>query len=358
VIRRLVALAVLVLALPSTAAHAAEGACGRFRPGHAVGTVQGEGVTELSGVAASTRYDDVLWVHDDSGGQPVVDAIDEAGARLGTYRLAGATATDWEDIAAADGHLYVGDIGDNLKARKEVVVYRVDEPSTRPDGTGGTLGTATFHLTYPTGPTDAEALVVDRQTGDLYVVTKQWDGPYARVFRAPAASLVDGAHVELAQVARFDIPAARSTALGLPGTLVTGADVSPDDRTVLVRTYRAVLAFARPAGQPLAAAFEATPCEVPQVEEAQGEAVAWVGDDAYVTISEGEHPVVNRFDAVPAPATTTTTTKAASEEAAGGSSDVPLVALLAVVVAVGALVAVLSLRRRAGRPRTPGSPRP
>jgi hypothetical protein len=356
-IRRSVAVVAFVLvALPSSTAHAAAAdVCDRFQPGHQVGTVQGEHLGEISGVVASRRHDGVLWVHNDSGGDPAVDAIDETGRRLGTYAIQGATAFDWEDIAAAGGDLYLGDTGDNAKSRPEIVVYRVPEPTAAPDGTGGSLPAVAFHLTYPTGPVDAETLLVDPRTKDLYVVTKQWDAPYARVFEAPAASLTDGAHVELTQVARFDIPAARSTAVGLPGTLVTGGDISPDGRTILLRTYRAVLAFARGQGRSVGDAFGTAPCEVPKVEEGQGEAVGWVGDDAYVTISEGEHAAVNRFDAEPAPATTTTT--AAPEEAAG-SSDAPLFALLVGVVVIGAVVLVVSLRRRAGRPRTPGSPRP
>jgi hypothetical protein len=172
------------------------------------------------------------------------------------------------------------------------------------------------------------------------------------VLRVPTVPA--GGRGELVPVARFDIPPAHSSALGLPGTLVTGADASPDDRTVLVRTYRAILAFERPAGEPFEAAFRTTPCEVPQVEEVQGEAVAWTGTDAYVTISEGEHPDVNRFEAAPPPATTTT----AAPEGAAGSSDAPLVALLVGVAALAVVVLVLSRRRRAGRPRTPGSPHP
>jgi hypothetical protein len=354
-VRRLLALASLVLALGLAASPAdAATVCDRFGPGRRVGTVQGDHLDEISGVAASIRWPGVLWVHDDSGGAASVDAIDEAGHRLGTYALTGAEAFDWEDIASAKGQLYVADIGDNGRQRKDPRVFRVAEPSTRPAGAGGALGPVdVLHLAYPDGPADAEALLVDPTSGDLYVLTK--DIGSSRVLRAPASSLVAGARVPMEEVARFTLPLPRSTALGLPGILVTGADVAPDGSVVLVRTYRSVLAFARPKGAPLVAAFEHRPCEAPQVEEAQGEAVGFVdGGRGYVTISEGEHPAVNRFDAEPAPATTTT----AAPEGTAGSSDAPLVALLVGVGVLVVVVLVLSRRRRAGRPRTPGSPRP
>jgi hypothetical protein len=202
-------------------------------------------------------------------------------------------------------------------------------------------GVATIALVYPTGPVNAEALLVDPVSGDLFVLTKE-DG-FSRVFRAPAASLVDGARITLEQVARFTLPEPASTAFGLPGSLVTGADVSPDGSMVLVRTYRSVLAFARPTGQPLGAAFASAPCEAPQVEEPQGEAVGIAADGrSYVTLSEGGHVPIYRF-ALRNPGTTTTIP---ATEPARSSSTWLLVGLL---VVVAGLASVVAARRRAGR---------
>lgn len=348
--RRLAAAVVALVVLAAAPAGAAT-VCDRFGPARQVGTVADGDLTEISGVAASRTHPGVWWVHDDSGGLPAVSAVGDHGEALGTYRLAGAEAFDWEDIAAAKGQLYVGDIGDNRAQRKDPRVFRVAEPAAAPSGADGTLGpVAVIHLAYPGGPVDAEALVVDPISGDLFVLTKEVD--VSRVFRAPAASLADGARVRLEQVARFTVPRPRSTAIGLPGSLVTGADVSPDGSTVLVRTYRSVLAFVRPAGAPLADAFRATPCQAPQAEEPQGEAVGWAADGrSYVTLSEGDHVPVHRV-AVTAAATPTTV-----PASAGSSPTWPLVALLGGVAALAVVVLALS-RRRAGRPRTRASRRP
>jgi hypothetical protein len=339
-VRRLapaVLVALVLLAAPARAAST----CARIEPGREVGTVAAD-LTEISGVVASRTFPGVWWVHDDSGGRAELTAITESGQSLGTYALDGARAVDWEDIAVYGRDLYVGDIGDNLAAHDHVTVYRVPEPAARPSGSSGRLdGVATIALVYPTGPVNAESLLVDPVSGDLFVLTKE-DG-FSRVFRAPAASLVDGARITLEQVARFSLPEPASTAFGLPGSLVTGADVSPDGSTVLVRTYRSVLAFARPAGQPLAAAFASAPCEAPQVEEPQGEAVGIAADGrSYLTLSEGDHVPIHRF-AVRTPVSTTT---AAATEPARSSSIGPLVGLLVVVAALGVVVAT---RRRAGR---------
>jgi hypothetical protein len=346
-----VGLLVVLTAAPAAAVARCEG----YGPVQTTGHVATDD-TEISGVVASATHPGVWWVHDDSGGKPEVTAIDVAGADLGTYALAGAEAFDWEDIAAADGHLYVGDIGDNGRQRKDPRVFRVPEPHARPNGAGGTLGPVeVIHLIYPGGPVDAEALLVDPHSGDLYVLTK--DIGFSKVFRAPAASLVADAHVTMDEVGQFTLPAPRSEADGLPGILVTGADVSPDGSTVLVRTYRSVLAFARPAGKPLEAAFSSEPCEAPQAEEAQGEAVGWAADGrSYLLLSEGEHVAVHRV-AVTAPAATTTT--AAPDGAANPISlDLSLSTVLAGVGVLIIVVLVISSRRRAGRRRTRGSRRP
>jgi hypothetical protein len=267
-------------------------------------TLQDPVLTEVSGVAASRVHPPVLWVHNDSGGEPAAYAVSPQGDALGAYPVEGATATDWEDIAVGPGpkagtsYLYLGDIGDNGSSRDHVTVYRVPEPATAPSGTGATLtGTETFTLRYPDGPVDAEALLIDPKSGDLFIIDKEYTSGVGKVFRVAKARLVDGADATMEEVASFTMsPDDENFGSGLPGTIITGADVSPDGSIVLVRTYRRVLAFARPKGAQLAAAFTVDPCPAPQVNEPQGEAVGFAANGrAYYTISEGEHAPINRF---------------------------------------------------------------
>jgi hypothetical protein len=179
-------------------------------------------------------------------------------------------------------------------------VYRVAEPEAAPNGTGETLkGTEKFTLHYPNGPVDAESLLVDPKSGDLFVIDKSLLSGVGTVYRVPCRRLVDGADVTMRQVASFQLSTDDEQGAGqLPGTLITGADVSPDGSLVLVRTYRRVLAFARPPGQPLAAAFAVDACRAPQADERQGEAVGFTADGkGYVTTSEGAHAPIHTFAA-------------------------------------------------------------
>jgi 5'/3'-nucleotidase SurE len=263
-------------------------------------------LTEVSGVVASRAHPPVLWVHNDSGGEPTVYAISPTGASLGAYPIEGATAIDWEDIAIGPGpkrgtsSLYLGDIGDNTSARGSIVVYRVAEPRTAPNGSGETLkGAEKFTLRYPDGARDAESLLVDPRSGDLFVIDKSLLSGVGTVYRVPRRQLVDGANVTMQRVASFQVSTDGEEGAGLlPGTLITGADVSPDGSVVLIRTYRRVLAFARPPGKPLAAAFAVDACSAPQANERQGEAIGFSADgEGYVTTSEGEHAPIHTFAA-------------------------------------------------------------
>ncbi|MCC6746060.1 MAG: PE-PGRS family protein [Deltaproteobacteria bacterium] len=272
---------------------ASASACPRFDPGRVSGTVGAAQLTEASGLVASRRTPGLLWLHNDSGDGPNLYAVSASGVHQGTFALEGATAVDWEDLAAGPGpeagrsYLYVGDIGDNAEAREHVVVYRVAEPEVKvgtiPEVT--TLGgVERFEFTYPAGKaTNAESLFVDPGSGDLYVLAKRSQGP-SPLYRA-RAPLSAGTRRELEQVAEVDLAALGGDALA------TGADLSPSGEELLVRSYTRLWLFRRAKGRSVAEALASPPCAVPVLRELQGEAVGFAADgQGYFTVSEGAAP--------------------------------------------------------------------
>jgi hypothetical protein len=245
------------------------------------GTVNSPLLVEISGVVPSRDHGGILWVHNDSGDSPRIYGITSTGASRGVYPLAGANAYDWEDIAIGPGpangvdYLYVGDIGDNAGNRSEIQVYRVREPT--PVTGGATLnGVERLRLRYPDGARDAEAMMVDPQNGDLYIVSKTMTGE-SRVYRA--SGIVGAGPTTMQFVRQLSLGASRQ---------VTAGDISPNGQAVILRTYTRVHVFGRPSGQALSAAFGRTPCEPPAPSEGQGEAIAIDADNGgFVTISEG-----------------------------------------------------------------------
>lgn len=273
--------------------------------------VASAGLSETSGVVASRRHPGVLWAHNDSGSPAEVHAVGEDGSDRGRVAIDGAPAVDWEDIALGAGpdagvdHLYVGDIGDNRGERqgeRGIRLIRVPEPDPPRGGGGGpgvdgggdgTDGSAAvrgvvFDLAYEDGPRDAETLLVDPHSGDVFVVSKQWDGSAAGVYRLPAAVVLAaeppvGAHTmnRVADVA------------GTAGVWVTGGDISPDGHLIALRTYTEVRLWDREPGRDVAETLASPPTCRRRVIERQGEAIGFAADGrGFVTISEGEHPPV------------------------------------------------------------------
>jgi hypothetical protein len=236
--------------------------------------VETAAATELSGLVLSRSHRGVLWTHNDSGGLPQLLAIGLDGRLRGKLGLMGATNVDWEDIAAAGGSLYVGDIGDNLAQRPTIAVYRVSERSL-----SGWSQAERFTLRYPDGAHDAEALLVDPSNGQFVVVTKSLSGS-ASVYVGRAA-LRRAGRVRLGNALQ-----------------VTAGDVSADGRTVVLRTYDRVFVWKRRRGESLASVFRRRPCtaRADLLVEGQGESVALTRDGrAFYTVPEGRRPPLRRW---------------------------------------------------------------
>jgi hypothetical protein len=264
--------------------------CGRLRA-TVTGTVEAEAATELSGLVRSRSQPRVLWTHNDSGDRARVFAVAPGGRLLADVAVSGAEAVDWEDIALGPAPgggdaLFVADIGDNDAKRPEVVVYRVPEPRLQGGGPAVSAPATRLALRYPDGAHDAEALLVDRRSGALTIVTKSFGGD-AGVYVAAAPSAV----------ATTVLRRRGGLSLGV-GEAVTAGDVSADGRTIALRTYGHALVWQRHAGESIAAALRGRPC-VAQADlagEGQGEALALTADGrAFYTVPEGPHPQIRRY---------------------------------------------------------------
>jgi len=211
-------------------------------PAH-LADLEEKAVDESSGVVASRRNPGLFWTHNDSGDGPLLYSFDRRGRRRGVWRVAGAKAYDWEDVAAGPGpmsgqpYLYVGDIGDNGRERKEIVVYRVAEPAITADTVVNnavepyeTARAEALRLKYPDGRHDAEALAVHPVSGDLYVITKTGNPAAGAGVYKLAAPFNAAAVNTLEKIGEVRVPSL------FPGML-TGADISPDGRRVVFCDY-------------------------------------------------------------------------------------------------------------------------
>lgn len=258
------------------------------------GRIESSEITESSGVAASKCQPNVLWTHNDSGDGPFLFALDQTGKNLGTWKVGNAENVDWEDIELhkdANGKclIYVGDIGNSKKdPRTEHRIYRVAEPevpsggsrTTRKDpATTATAEVMTF--TYPDELHDAETLMVHPTTADIYIVTKSRNTA-AGVYKVKS-SFGPGT-IRAEKIADITVPA-------IPNGFLTGGDIAPDGKRLVICDYFAAYEYELPFA---AARFDEIWKQKPAVinlgEREQGEAITYSADGSSLfATSEGKN---------------------------------------------------------------------
>jgi len=237
---------------------------------------------EISGVAASRINAGILYIHNDSGNSAQVYLTDATGADKGTLTLTTVGNRDWEDIAVAPGpvagtsYIYVADIGDNDAKYSSVFIYRFPEPNL----TGKTMPFVTnitavdvIELKYPDGPRNAETLMVDPLTKDMYIASKESNISKVYVARYPQSTT---ATTTLSPVVQLYFNKA------------TSGDISPDGTEILLRSNQSIWYWKLSAGTSISAGLITPPQIAPYANnEPQGEGVGFAADGSgYYTDTE------------------------------------------------------------------------
>jgi hypothetical protein len=209
------------------------------------------------------------------------------------YTLKGARVRNWEDIAIGPGpdpnidYLYVGDIGDNNAKKKRITIYRVPEPAVDVNQSpiGAVLDNVeAIELQYPAGPRNAETLMLDPLTKDLYIVSKE---TATKVYRAPYPQ-------STSELTMLELVAT------IPWGTATGGDISPDGTLIVVRGYFAASLWVRDKEAAVKDVFAGRECPVPLILEKQGEAICFdANGSGYFTTSEGTRQPIYYFPRKP-----------------------------------------------------------
>jgi hypothetical protein len=273
---------------PSAVSSGSRGALGdvasEFMEGVPCGTLDNQELREVSGIAASARYPDMFWVHNDSGEDSGrIFLIDDTGRHRATVNLVGIDNRDWEGIAVGPGpdpnssYIYVGDTGDNKERYETHFVHRLTEPAiTFPDTEAATVavdsGVETLRYRYDNGRPDAEAFMIDPWTAELYIISKNSSHADVYSLRYPESldTTVTAHHLER-----------------LPYSEVVAADISPDGDEIIVKNYKTVFLWERNRGESVEDALLGEPALPPYDPEPQGEAIAFAHDGkGFYTLSE------------------------------------------------------------------------
>ena len=221
-------------------------------------------ISEMSGLEKSQQFDDVYWVHNDSGDEPRLFALDSQGKVIIPPFIQGnfhgedveegkrpwpglavevAANIDWEDIALSDGMLYIADMGNNGNARRDLGIYVVSEPNPR-----AVLRTRPFQfipVRYPDQASfppeqwtfDSESIFVHEES--IYIVTKHRGKGIFEL--APGANLYRLRDWRTDQINVLEKVDSHDDMF-----FVTASDLSPTGETLAVLGYTELWLFSEP----------------------------------------------------------------------------------------------------------------
>jgi hypothetical protein len=279
-----------------------------------------------------------VWTVNDSGDSARAFAVDtETGETVGVHTF-DAEVRDVEALAITpQGRMLVADIGDNDGARTGVRVFWFDEP-----GLGTTAGSwASWELSYPDGPHNAESIAVDPASGRVLIVTKERPGG---IYALPANPSRKGVN--------------RLTRVGTAPDIATDAVFLPDGSGLAVRTYTSLVVLDPETWQVTSSTL------LPL--QPQGETLALSPDGNGLLVgSEGKRSLIQAV-AIPAPASHPSSssapvapgaTTATSRPLASGDHDTAVLDVdraelltgLGVCAGLGGLGLLIARRARRGR---------
>lgn len=257
-----------------------------------VGTLDNKTIDEASGMVMSILHENHFWTHNDSGDDSRLFLVNNVAQYQVTCTLKGAVNRDWEDIAAAKeqvtgkSRIFVGDIGDNNAVHDCGFIYILDEPAVLSNENIIVNNYDKITFKYQDGKRDAETLMVDPLTGDIYIVSKRESSVHLYQIKYPY---------------NFTDTITANKLLSIPFTQIVSGDISADGSGILLKNYSKVWFWPRKNGKSIADVFSLKPYETTYIQEPQGEAICWSRDGkSFFTISEESPfkttPILYRYD--------------------------------------------------------------
>ena len=233
-------------------------------------------VNESSGLAR--RNATSVWTHNDGGGRPTLYAVSltkpgesTGGTLLDSLALPQLPNVDWEDLARQDSsRLFVADLGNNANTRRDLTIYSVDATGrTPPESIRVRYADQTE---FPPQKRNFDCEAIFYRSDSLFLLSKNRSGHTVRLYGLPAKA---GSYV----LAPLDSVFIKS--------MVTGAALSPNQKTLAVLTYGKVLFFdlsGQLSAQPATRLSRPTGCL--RLPRGQTEAITFMTDTELIITNE------------------------------------------------------------------------
>ena len=248
-----------------------------------LGNLSDSSIREASGIAASRRRADILWVINDSGNEPLIYAVGLDGSDRGHVPIRNARNQDWEDLAAfvynRTAFLLIADCGDNENRRKSCFLYIIEEPRVGPAGIvekSPQEWSWRIEYVYADGPRDCEGVAVDMHRREILLLTKRTDPPvlYSLPLTFTQSDTVQKARpvTKVGGIPKPTTEDLREDPLyGRFRSQPTAMDLSPDGALIAILTYKQVFLFDRQSNESWPQVFGRAPVPlvIPRMRQAE-----------------------------------------------------------------------------------------
>lgn len=189
-------------------------------------------LNEISGLMI---YNNHFWGFNDSGGKNELYGFNKSGQIIYEIELDNAQNEDWESITQSEENIFIGDFGNNLGSRENLHIYSINKKdildkelqkvNTKEIKFTYTLQDRFFYLNQST-PFDCEAMVAFKDK--LYLFSKNWRDETTWQYEMPT----EQGEYKITPSDTFNVKC-----------LVTGADISPDNKTLALVGYENYRSF-------------------------------------------------------------------------------------------------------------------
>ncbi len=242
-------------------------------------------VNEASGVADSRSMQGNVWVQEDGDNPNLLHQFSHSGEYKGNIQMPFPNR-DWEDISIGIGpesgknYIYLAEIGDNSAVyNNQYYIFRFVEPRTLSEKI---TNFDRISFQYPDGSRDAECILLDPATKDIYIVTKREFN--VRIYQLPYPQSTN----EI-QTAKF--------IQSIPLLAITSGGISSDGKEIVLRNYDAIYYWYRKEGESIATTLARNRDKLlPYAKEQQGEGFCFdKNNKGYFTNSELEPNYLHYF---------------------------------------------------------------
>lgn len=180
-------------------------------------------------------FDGKLWTVNDSGGEPVLFALDQqTGKVLQAIMLENGSNRDWESLAQDEKYVYICDVGNNQGRRETLKIYKLPKDSI-PSSGNAVITADIIKYSYagreknnPLKRSAYDCEAVFAYADSLYLFTKDWETRSTTLYTCST----NPGEYELHP--RKTYPA---------DGLITGVDMSPDSSFIMFCGYKDYVPF-------------------------------------------------------------------------------------------------------------------